>query len=351
MGYMEMAMEEVDYNLALVNTYLESYVDRSLADSFFEADEEAEASNNRVVTTLQKVFAKLKEIVESIAKALKNFFDYAFMSKEEKERYNELKRKIKEDKELANTHVTVEDFRVYEKIYDEALKEAAEAAKKDNFDEDKARSIEQNMDAALKKAKENSAKFLKKSAEQAAKGAKRAAMSLTLTGAVDLADNCELAARAMKTALDNEIVTLESFEKELGNRRMKRVKKDIDSAAKNSIFHRLKVRILKRKCNDMSDLAKKEKKRLLSFTNLTDDGKMKAGAKLPVSPDSVNKGMLKFQNRQVFKDTNDLNGPEKTGEYAKKYADLAIASAKGQARAKRDKKAWEDAKAFFKKKS
>jgi hypothetical protein len=336
MGFMELAMEEVDYNLALAQSYLESYVDRSVADSFFEADDENDKAGEGARSALQKVFAKLKEIVQKILDAIKNFFDYAFLTKEEKQRYNELKAALKQDKELANTKITVEDFKVYEKLFDESLKELENEAKKDNFDEDKANKVLEKLEIALKKT-----------GEKAAQAGKRAAMSVGLTAAVDLADNCEIAAKGMKFALDNEIATLDSLEKELGGQRVKKAKKNIDSAAKNSIFHRAKVKILRKKCNTLSDLAKKEKKKILSFTNLDEHGHLKAGKKLPVTPGSVNAGASKFSNRQIVKDTLDMEKPGGNVEYAKKFVEIQSKAHKNKKRAAHNKKAWSDAKKFF----
>lgn len=329
-------MDEVLRYISEAEEYIASYQDISLADSFFESDEtdKNEEASEGAISALRKAFNRLIEIVKEIIKSVKDFFESKFMDPEEKKRYKEFKQMVKADPALKNTKVFIEDFREYEKIYDEALKELEEASKKDNFSTE-----------VVDKIKEGCLKALKQLNDTYGDTAKRAAHSVAMSVAIDLADSCQLAAIAMNTALNSELVSLEEAEKSLGDKKVKKFKKDMEAAAKNGIFHRAKVFLLRRKCDTLAALAKKEAKRITSFTNMDEKGKLKKGEKL-VDSKSITKGMV-----HNIDTVSDAVGPDDAVKTAKALAKTAVNTKmdemKMRKRGKKAKKTAKDAFHFF----
>lgn len=316
-------MDEVLRYLAEADACITSYQDISLADSFFESDEtdKNEEASSGAIEALKKAFSRLVEIVKDIIKSVKDFFETQFLSADEKKRYKEFKAMVKSSPDLKNQKVFIEDFREYEKIYDEAMKQLEEASKKDNFSNE-----------VVEKIKEGCLEALKKLNEKYGDTAKRAAHSVTLSVAMDLADSCQLAAMGMNAALNAELVSLEEVEKSLGDKKVKKFKKDMEAAAKNGILHRAKVFFLRRKSDTLNALAKKEIRRITAFTNLDKDGKLKAGKPI-VDSTSLSKGMV-----ANIDTVSDAIGKDDAASVAKTLATTAVKSKLAEMTIKRNAK-------------
>ena len=314
-------MDEVLRYLSEAEYYINSYEDISLADSFFESEENEknEEAGNGAVNALKKAFGHLIEVVKTIIKSIKDFFESKFLSADEKRRYKEFKAMVKSDPNLKNTKVFVEDFREYERVYDEALKKLEEESKKPTFNNEVVEAIEKACLESLKKLNDKYGDV-----------AKRAAHSITLSAAIDLADSCQMAAIAMNGVLNAELVSLEDTEKLLGDKKVKKFKKDMEAAAKNGLFHRIKVKLLRRKCDTLNALAKKEMNKILAFTNIDKDGKVKSGKKV-VDTASLSKGVAK--NIDVVSDA--LGGSKETAEVAKNLALATINTKKAEYKLKK----------------
>ena len=132
-------MDEALQYFTEAQMHIDAFIDIPLADAFFEETDEIRAINESneehrtgAIASLQKAFKviidRLKEAFSRMTEAIKS----QFMTKEEKERYKKFVSMVNSDPELAKVKVTIQDFREYEKIYDEALKKLEDEANKDD---------------------------------------------------------------------------------------------------------------------------------------------------------------------------------------------------------------------------
>lgn len=334
-------MDEALYYLMEAQEYIDSFVDISVADSFFEETDEAKETNENnekakvgAVGSLKKAFQAMINAIKGLIEKISDFFQTRALTKEERERYAEFKRMIKEDPEFAKQKVTIADWREYEKAYEEALKQLEEEAKKPD-------PKNEVIDIVIKKLTEELAAIGKEGTDAAG----RAAMSVTLSTAVDIADQNVTCAKAINYALRNELISLEQIEATLGKEEAAKFDKKIQAAAKNGWLHRARVRIFKHKERTFEAIIKKQFNNLLSFTNIK-DGKIQDGKKI-VDSDSMTRGILK--NRQLVVDT--VGGKDKANQLAKDMATTAakakLAKFKAQHEVKKRKKEYDDLKTFF----
>ena len=309
-------MEEVLRYINEAQYYIDSFRDISLADSFFEEsemDKEINKDNEKAKTgalaSLKKAFGKLVDLVKKLYNNVKEFFAQKFMNKEDKKRFNEFKALVKSMPEYSKVKVTIEDFRAYEKAFNEAEKELESASKKEDFNETIANGIIDRLNKALNNM-----------ADKATGLGKKAVLETTLSTALDIADRDALAAKAIDVALETEIISLEEIEKELGAKEAAKFEKKIKKYARDSIFHRAKVRIFYRKTSTLQAVLKKQVKTIMSYTNIK-DGKLKEG-KLPVDRASIAKGVLQHPVK-----TSKIVGDPATKTFTKAVGDLASTTA------------------------
>ena len=310
-------MDVILESLKEAQSYIDMMEDLPLYDTFFKEgeDDKEEVASEGAFAAIKKAFEKLIQLVKDMLHSIKDFFASMFLSKEEKEKYKEFKRRVKTDPNLKGQKVFMEDWKEYEKIYNEALKKLEEESKKSTFNAEIANDV-----------LEWTSDKLKALGDKYGEVAKRAAYSVALDTAIDMADACQLAAQGMEGALNLELVSLEKVEKELGEKKAKKFKKDLESAAKNGLFHRIKVALFKRKTATLSGIAKKQAKRLLAFTNLeVDDKKLKVkdGKKI-IDTKSIQKGVI--SNGDVTVDA--LGGVKNTAATAAGLAQTAIEAEK-----------------------
>lgn len=252
-------MEKSLFYLNETYSYLNSMVDISLADSFFEEADEVtnaikqnEKAQTGAIASLKKLFASLIETVKKYIQKFTDWIKTKFMQKEERERYAQFKEYIKQHPEIAQEKISIPSFKEYEKVYGDAIKGLEKENAKSNPSEE-----------AMKKVAEK----LSKTLDTMGKTGKKAAMYVTLDTAIKIADKNVISARAINSAMQAELIDLQNIEKELGSAQAIRFQNKIQRYAKNGVFHRLKVGILGRKNRTLEACLSKQINKLLSFTN------------------------------------------------------------------------------------
>lgn len=334
-------MDEALYYLLEAQSFIDSFVDISLADSFFEDTDEAkdavahnEKAKTGAIASLKKAFHAMIEAIKNIINNIADFFRTRALTPEEKKRYEEFKQMVKSDPDFAKQKITIDDWKEYEKAYDEALKELEAEANKPN-------PSSEIIDKVVAELTEK----IKGLADKGKGVAGRAAMSVTLSTAVDIADQNATCAKAINLALKQELISLEDIEKTLGADAAAKFEKKIERAAKNGFLHRARVRIFKHKERTFEAIIKKQYKNLLSFTNIK-NGKVKDG-KAVIDGGSVVNGIVK--NKKTVDDA--LGGSGETVKLAKNIASGAVKAKMAQHRivkkAKEAKKEADDFKTFW----
>lgn len=322
-------------------SYIDSFIDISISDAFFEDTEESkeivkhnEEAKGGAVNALKKAFSAMINAIKNMISNITDFFQTRALSPEEKKRYAEFKQMVKSDPNFAKKTVTIADWKEYEKAYDEAVKEIEALANQQDVSQDM-------VDGIV-------GKLMDKISSLAGKGkdaGSRAALSVTLSTAVDIADHNVTCAKAINFALRNELISLQKIEGTLGEKSAAKFEKQIKVAAKNGIIHRAIVRIFKHKDRTFQAIIKKQFNNLLSFTNIK-DGKVEKGKKI-VDAGSLTRGTIK--NHQLVVDT--MGGKDAASNFAKNMATTAakaeLAKVTVKHRAKKKKKEWDDFKTFM----
>lgn len=327
--------------------YCDAMVDLPISDMFFESDDVTKEQMKVNETASKGAIASIKKAIESLIKLIKdtinNFVDFMknkFMSKKEKEEYKEIKTEIHSNPELAAQPIEIEDFRKYEEAYDKACKE---------------------LDAEMNKPEPDPTKIDKivgmlGDQVNALKGVgstvgKRAAVIVPLKTAVEIADRNVICAKSLSAAMNAEVINLEEARKVLGDKEVAKYKKKIDKYAKNGIFHRAKVRILRRKQATLKSVLVSQMNTIMSFTNHNANKFRADGKKKPiVTKGSILKGAA--QNPKFAMDI--VGGPKGAMEVQKTLkpiTDITDEIERTQKRmkreAKRNKKDLNDFRSFI----
>jgi hypothetical protein len=332
-------MDKAYYYLQEAESYMSLIVDVSLADAFFESTDDVKdtIANNQKATTgaMGAIRNAFRAIIDAIKKLLERFTDFiktGFMSKERREQYKEFRQAVAADPELANTRVTIKDFKEYEANYDKALKELDALAAQDS-DESK-EETDKKVNVILQALEETVKDSAAGAVDTAKKAATRGATSLSIKAALELADGNATVAKAIKLALDKEIIKLEDIEKELGEKNAAKFEKKINNYARNGIIHRAKVFVLRKKQNSFMSVAKSQLDTLLSYTNVSKgtDGKLKkADGKAIINKDSIINGAISHP-----KLTSDIVGGPKNA------ANIALATYKSKRASEKAKKQFDN---------
>lgn len=305
-------MDEALYYLTEAQMHIDAFIDIPLADIFLESDKaavpiDAVNSNEKhkagAIASLQKAFKviidKLKEAFARISDGIK----LMFMSKEEKARYDKFVDEVNKNPELAKKRVTVTDFRQHEKIYDEALKKLEAEAKKESPSVEFAEEIVNALEQKLKGI-----------GDEANSVATRAALSVTLKTALEIADRNSTCAKAINAAIKNEIISMEAIQKELGEHRAAKFEKKIEKLANAGKVHRLMSKVLHRKEQDLQSILKKEITNLMSFTNYDNPSKPIVDGASVLRGARKNPGLL----------LDAAGGPKNAAKMAKNMAGTAV---------------------------
>lgn len=339
---------------------INSIIDISIAESVFSDIYDTEETNNfnegvitGAINSLKGAVKVLKEAIQKIINSITDFFKNRGLSAEERAKFNEIRKWAANNPEFANQKVTIANYKEYEKVYDDALKQmnslfgrlkstaknAVKSAADPVWD-----AIQGSLDAILGKVE----KDINSIANEGAGMVKRGSLTVTMKTALEMADSNAAAAKALKLALNDESSLLESIEKELGKKEAEKFSKKLEAYARNGRIHRAKVKLLGRKNKTLQSIARKQYKAILSFTNLNSDGTLKNGKGL-VDGGSIARGFAK--NPGLAKNTvkgmnvgdiidvvKDVNSAKKTVKSAKKSASGIVDDVKSFFDIKKNKK-------------
>lgn len=206
----------------------ENYVDMTLSEFMFEASDATLQKNAKVeeasTSMLKKAIKKIRELITSISESVRDFFNRIFMSKAEREKFNEYKKKIEANPEIKNKKIRVTDFRKMNAAYDKALADINTSMKNGDDPESKMKSILGTLDGALK-----------------------AASIVTVPlAALKLIDITKDSAKTIQSQLDKNDALCNTIEKILGTKEYGKFKKKVDKASRDSIWVRFNTQILHR---------------------------------------------------------------------------------------------------------
>ena len=280
--------------LAEAQRHIDAFIDVPLSDFIFEEtgekrriNDENEKHRKGALNSLKMAFKKLIDIVKTLIDNTRNFFKEKFMSKDERESLNKLREKLKNHPEFKNAKITAYNFRDYEKLYDAAMKKLeAEANKKDPRVE--------ACEAIIKEAWDKVTTMMASAGE-------RAATTVAIDVALDIADKNQQCAKALDAALKTELISLEKIESTLGKDEAVKFANKAEKLANAGWIHRLKIALLSKKQKTLTAIMKKHVNKLLSFTTIVDN-KTRDGENEPlVTSKSLLRGATK--NAHLLKNT------------------------------------------------
>lgn len=330
-------------------SYIDSFIDVSVADAFFEAEGEDIAEHNKkaesgAMAALKRGFNSLIETVKKLIERFKKFINDHWLNAEERKRYEEFKQMVKSDPELAKQKVTIADFREYEKLYEEAKRKLEAEANK-----------EEPSDEIAQKIINETEEKIKGLARKVGDVAKRGAIAIGLRTAIDIADRNSSAAKAMVAAMDAEIVDLQGLSNELGEKNVNKAQKKIRKYANAGWFHRWYVEHIKKKELTLRAVFKDQTKQLLSFVDIKkkEDNGEASGAPAKKVKDTI--GSVKVSRSSISRGIHNnmdvaasaFGSKKKARDVAKTMAHSSFKKREMERKAKEDKKEFDNLKDFI----
>lgn len=253
-------MDESLFFLAEAYDYLDQYVEISDLDAIMEATDkakEANANNEKAgdgaLNAIKNAIQSLINLVKNSISAVVNFIQEAFMSRDQRAKFNAFKQKMAKDKRYAGKKIRVSDFREYEKQYDNAISRI-DKIYRNGGSADEAEAVMAELNGTLRN--------LKKAAKG---GASAGVTTMTLQAALELADRNMVAAKGIQKALESENGLLQAIADSVGDNEAARFKKKVDNYARDGVFHRMKVNLLCRKQKDLVAVGQSLIKNITSF--------------------------------------------------------------------------------------
>lgn len=249
-------MDESLYFLAEAMDYLDQYVEISDLDAIMEATDkakEANANNEKAgggaLNAIKNAIQSLINLVKNSISAVVNFIQEAFMSRDQRAKFNAFKQKMAKDKRYAGKKIRVSDFREYEKQYDNAISRI-DKIYRSGGSADEAEAVMAELNGTLRNLK---------------KAAKGGVTTMTLQAALELADRNMVAAKGIQKALESENGLLQAITDSVGDKEAAKFKKKVDNYARDGVFHRMKVNLLCRKQKDLVAVGQSLIKNITSF--------------------------------------------------------------------------------------
>lgn len=275
-------MDESLYFLAEAMDYLDQYVEISDLDAIMEATDKAKevnANNEKAgggaLNAIKNAIQSLINLVKNSIGAVVNFIQEAFMSRDQRAKFNAFKQKAAKDKRYAGKKIRVSDFREYEKQYDNAISRI-DKIYRNGGSADEAEAVMAELNGTLRN--------LKKAAKG---GASAGVTTMTLQAALELADRNMVAAKGIQKALESENGLLQAIADSVGDKEAAKFKKKVDSYARDGVFHRMKVNLLCRKQKDLVAVGQG------LINNITSFFKVDAAGNISVTKGSIMKGIYK----------------------------------------------------------
>ena len=212
-----------------------NYIPKSAVEMFFEEEGQNTPSNqqtgNTVINHIKNVITAIKNMINNIIAKVSDMIQKFFMSKNERNQFEEFKRILAENPEYKNKQIRVKDFKKIRAEYQKSL--------------DK---IDQNIANAQRMKEEEAAatvEKMKQLAENTVKGIKSGATAVfSVDTALRLAENNRDFAKWINKKLENEKIIIENIEKQIGSERAKDFQKKIKSTTHILSLHRCKVWLL-----------------------------------------------------------------------------------------------------------
>lgn len=203
-------------------SYLDLYNENSL-DITFEASASEKidiAKNNndvseKSVSSMKKAIAKIREMIKALLNGVRDFVDKLFMSSQEKEIFKKFEELMKSNPEYGNQKITVNDFRKMNNVYDQAIKMAEDAMKKEK---------DPTFSDEIKE-------FIKKALPGVV-------TTIGIWGAVKLAQSNKNMGKVMSSQLKNLDGVMAKVEKNVGEKATKDFKKEIKKAGNDTFWAR-----------------------------------------------------------------------------------------------------------------
>ena len=215
------------------------YVCESLTDPVIAAKaEKNQKVANKSGNALQRAINAVVMMIKKLKATINDFFERMKMGKDEKAMFDEYRRQIAENPNLKNKKFTVKDFRAIQKAYDEKLAQ---------------------VDAEIRKVKADETHPIDDVVNEITgflSGTVKATGTIVVADtAVKIAESNVKAARAINRALNMNDDFLKSLAAECGEKDAMKFKKRVNAAAKNTVLTRLKIKILHREYDYLSDCA------------------------------------------------------------------------------------------------
>ena len=288
-----LVLDECLQNLVYAQETMKEWIPMTDYEVLFEAAEKKETADKVVaneqvaeksVGFVRKAIDAVINLIKKLYYAVKDLIDRCTMSGDERDAFDAFRQAMKDDPSLKNKKVTVRDFREINKKYDELLKE-----------------VEDNI-RIVKKDESHPLDALVAKVTDTLKGAATSAsVIIAADAAIKIADSNVNAAKMLKNLLKSDIGVMDGLSKALGKRGANAFKKDIDAAAKNTLLHRLKVKIYRHKYDDLMS-AIRGTINSLTHAGFQDVKDLKAVKKMI----KTNKDIDKATKKERLDEVNDL---------------------------------------------
>lgn len=212
----------------------------NMDDEYVKEAEEAEiAATEKSKNWLIKAFTAIKNALAKMFSGIKDFIDRMFLSKEEKKKLEELEDLIKQNPEMANTKITVKDYR---KIYSEIDKMYAEL-------EQAAREVEANKDKPV-------GKLLKRVGEWFGRNVDVVGTSVTADTAMKLMAHDRGLATQIANVLNRDGAVMNQLIDTLGKEDAEKYRKKATMYSKKHSLFAAMSRLTKKKYETVADALK-----------------------------------------------------------------------------------------------
>lgn len=283
---LELALGYIKEAEAYIDSFIE--IDESVSESSHEYQiimEANEKTSKGLIGSIGNVIKSLIDAVKKMISNFVNFFKRDYMSEAEKKEYAEMKKFIKEHPDFGKLPAVTPDFAPYEDVYKSAMDKLDKELSKEDPNANIGDLVHAALDEKVKGMKTKTKVAAAKVASSAIKKADKsfdAALDFTsdilktekglftrttLDGMLEAANHNALTAKAIKEAMDAELIDLEAMQKEQGKFYAKRFKTKIDRYSDPDIFR--KGRLALRRAR-IKILGHKEK----TFRSILNDQKM-----------------------------------------------------------------------------
>lgn len=264
--------------------YESQMVELPLYQSIFEAvqgnpvavaqEERNNVMGEKSASLLSRALNAIKNIYENIKQSISNIFNYLKLSKDEKEQYQDFARKCNEDPEFANQKVTVKNWKIIDKEYDDVIS-----------------NIEKNIET-VKRSEEEAKPTILSAIDNKIRGldntVKQVGIKITLDQLITRAKYDETVARALQTAVDNDFGALDMLSKQVGSWEVKKNKIKLKMINSHIGLLRRLAGVRKQKADIHAQAVAEEKAMIKTFIK------------------SMIKGAVKYGNKDTMKATAKL---------------------------------------------